>query len=49
MALSNAAKSGSAIFVGTVQFGIFLIVSEILYSTSTSPHVFGSGNETANR
>jgi hypothetical membrane protein len=32
MALSNAAKSGVAIFVGAVQFGIFLIVSEILYS-----------------
>jgi len=32
MALSNAAKSGVAIFVGAVQFGIFLVVSEILYS-----------------
>ena len=32
MALSNAAKSGVAIFVGAVQFGIFLTVSEILYS-----------------
>lgn len=32
MALSNAAKSGVAIFVGAVQFGIFLVVSEIIYS-----------------
>ncbi len=32
MALSNAAKAGATIFVGAVQFGIFLIVSEILYS-----------------
>jgi hypothetical membrane protein len=32
MALSNAAKSGIAIFMGAVQFGIFLVVSEILYS-----------------
>lgn len=34
MALSNAAKAGAAIFVGAVQFGVFLIVSEILYSAS---------------
>jgi len=32
MALSNAAKGGVAIFVGAVQFGVLLIVSEILYS-----------------
>jgi len=32
MALSNAAKSGVAVFVGAVQFGVLLIVSEILYS-----------------
>jgi hypothetical membrane protein len=32
MKLSNAAKAGAAIFVGTLQFGIFLLVSEILYS-----------------
>ena len=32
MALSNAAKSGVAIFVGAVQFGVLLIVSEIIYS-----------------
>jgi hypothetical membrane protein len=32
MGLSNASKAGVAIFVGAVQFGIFLSVSEILYS-----------------
>ena len=32
MALSNAAKAGAAIFVGAVQFGIFLIVAEVYYS-----------------
>ncbi len=32
MALSNAAKGGVAIFVGAAQFGVLLIVSEILYS-----------------
>ena len=32
MALSNAAKSGVAVFVGAVQFGVLLIVSEIVYS-----------------
>lgn len=32
MALSNASKAGMVIFAGTVQFGIFLVVSEILYS-----------------
>ena len=40
MALSNAAKSGIAIFVGAVQFGVLLIVSEILYSANgTNPNV----------
>ncbi|MGP8124686.1 MAG: DUF998 domain-containing protein [Nitrososphaerales archaeon] len=34
MALSNAAKSGVAIFVGAVQFGVLLIVSEIIYSAN---------------
>ena len=32
MALSNAAKSGVAIFIGAVQFGVFMTISEILYS-----------------
>jgi hypothetical membrane protein len=32
MALSNASKAGVAVFVGTVQFGIFLVISEVLYS-----------------
>ncbi len=34
MALSNAAKAGAAIFVGTAQFAFFFVVSEILYSAS---------------
>ena len=34
MTLSNAAKSGVAIFVGTVQFGVLLVVSEIIYSAN---------------
>jgi hypothetical membrane protein len=39
MILSNAAKSGVAIFIGAVQFGVLLIVSEILYSAyGTSPY-----------
>lgn len=46
MALSNAAKSGVAIFVGAVQFTILLVLSEIIDSTAASPHVFGTGNET---
>ncbi len=37
MALSNAAKSGVAIFVGAVQFGVLLIVSEIVYSANGTP------------
>jgi hypothetical membrane protein len=32
MALSNASKAGAAVFVGAVQFGVLMIVSEILYS-----------------
>ncbi len=32
MALSDAARSGAAIFAGAVQFGVFLMVSEVLYS-----------------
>lgn len=40
MAVSNAAKSGVAIFVGAVQFGLLLVVSEILYSANgTNPNV----------
>ncbi len=31
MALSNAAKAGVAIFVGAVQYGVFLIVAEVYY------------------
>ena len=31
MALSNASKAGAAIFVGTVQFGLGLILAEIYY------------------
>ncbi len=44
MALSNAAKSGVAIFVGAVQFGVFLIVSEILYSAYGAPVYSVSAN-----
>jgi hypothetical membrane protein len=39
MALSNAAKAGAALFVGAVQFGILLIVSEAVsggYSVSAN-------------
>lgn len=32
MALSNAAKAGAALFLGTVQFGIGLVLAEIYYS-----------------
>ena len=32
MGLSNASKAGIAIFVGAVQYGIFWILSEIVYS-----------------
>ena len=43
MALSNAAKSGVAIFVGAVQFGVLLIVSEIAYSVNGT-NSFGYAN-----
>jgi hypothetical membrane protein len=43
MALSNAAKSGVAIFVGAVQFGVLLIVSEITYSANGT-NSFGYAN-----
>jgi hypothetical membrane protein len=36
MGLSNASKAGVAIFVGAVQFGIFLTLSETLYSAHGS-------------
>lgn len=34
MALSNASKAGAAIFVGVSQWAFFLVVSEVLYSSS---------------
>ena len=34
MALSDAAKAGAAIFVGAVQFGVLLVISEIDYSVN---------------
>jgi len=46
MALSNTSKAGLAIFVGAVQFAIIVVVSEIIDSIASSPHVFGTGNET---
>jgi hypothetical membrane protein len=46
MALSNAAKAGAAIFVGAVQFGIFIIVAEIYYSAHGVLNTSGSGNTT---
>jgi len=46
LALSNASKAGLAIFVGAVQFAILLVVSEVIYTTASSPHIFGTGNET---
>ena len=40
MALSNATKLGAAVFIGTAQFGMLMIVSEILYSKyGTNPLV----------
>ena len=44
MGLSNASKAGAAVFVGAVQFGICLILSEIYYSTSGPQYTSGSGN-----
>jgi len=46
LALSNASKAGVAIFVGAVQFGISMIVAEIVYSTSGPLNASGSGNTT---
>ena len=46
LGLSNAAKAGVAVFVGSVQFGICLILSEIIYSTSGPLGTSGSGNTT---
>jgi len=46
LALSNASKAGLAIFVGAVQFAILLVISEVIYTTASSPHIFGTGNET---
>jgi len=46
LALSNASKAGVAIFLGAVQFGISLIISEIVYSTSGPLNTSGSGNTT---
>jgi hypothetical membrane protein len=44
LGLSNAAKAGAAIFVGAVQFGIFLIISEAVYSAYGPLNTSGSGN-----
>jgi hypothetical membrane protein len=46
LASSNASKAGLAIFVGAVQFAILVVVSEVIYTTASSPHIFGTGNET---
>jgi len=46
LALSNASKAGLAIFVGAVQLAILVVVSEVIYTTASSPHIFGTGNET---
>ena len=46
MALSNAPRSGLAVFLGAVQFAFLVVVSEIIDSTASSPHIFGTGNET---
>jgi hypothetical membrane protein len=46
MALSNAAKAGIALFVGSVQFGISLVLSEIYYSGYGPLNVSASGNAT---
>lgn len=46
MALSNASKAGVAIFVGAVQFGLCLILSEIYYTTNGPLNTSGSGNTT---
>jgi hypothetical membrane protein len=46
LALSNPAKAGAAIFVGAVQFGILLIISEVVYSAYGTLNTSGSGNTT---
>ena len=46
MATSNATKAGVAVFVGAVQFGIMLIISEIVYSEYGPLNTAGSGNTT---
>lgn len=46
MALSNASKAGFAIFVGAAQLAILVVVSEVIDSTASSPHIFSTGNET---
>ncbi len=44
MALSNASKAGVAIFVGAVQYTIFWILSEVIYSAN----VVGGYSESSN-
>ncbi len=44
MGLSNASKAGIAIFIGAVQYGIFWILSEIIYSAN----VAGGYSESSN-
>ena len=44
MALSNAAKAGAAIFVGSVQYAIFWILSEIIYSANVANGYSESSN-----
>ncbi len=44
MGLSNASKAGVAIFVGAVQYAIFWILSEVIYSAN----VAGGYSESAN-
>jgi hypothetical membrane protein len=46
LALSNAAKAGTAFFLGAVQYGIFLIISEVVYSAYGPLNTPGSGNTT---
>ena len=46
MAISNATKAGAAIFAGSIQFGIAIIVSEAVYSGYGPLGVPGSGNVT---
>jgi hypothetical membrane protein len=46
LALSNASKAGVALFVGAVQFGLCLVLSEIYYSANGPLNVSASGNAT---